>query len=329
MNGFELLDMTDFYVGSYAARPFWVGERIDIYDSNQAKLLQGIIPEFAAKHENDFFKSAICINGLMLLHINNLAKITPNIAEPNQYNISVNWMDEYLDYVNALQLCVESESIKCANSHDVQSIVTRANDICKVGMLEGVPRSNSVTHTHRNSHAVVMNELNLWISNGSNWPSPLEVNGWMLPHEVVSVQAAKNALNIFSLIACNKNKIRWLSYLVKSKTAYAENDYRLSLILSWFIIESSIRCLFDALISKEKVNSAGMINFLYAEGVISEEFKQCLNDLRLIRNDLIHNPAETVCPSNECIKAGQAALVLALKDSDVDIVSSWRSSIQF
>lgn len=330
MNGFELLNLTNFYVGSYAAYPFWVGNCIDIYDPEQAELFRGIIPSISVKLENEYFKSAICVNGLMLLRIEHLAQSMPHIADPTQYNFSVHWMDKYLDYVNTMQLCIESESIKCSNSHEVQSIATRANDICKVGMINGIPRSSTITHTYRQSHSVVMNELKMWISNGAKWPSPLEVNGYRLPHEFISIEAAQNALKNFSVIIHDEQKVRWLSYLVKAKTAYAENDYRISFILSWFVIESSIQWLFQALIpAKKNPCTAEMIKFLCIEGLISEELKLCLDYLRRLRNALMHNPAKAICPPDECIKAGQTALALAVRNSGIDLVSSWRSSVQF
>ncbi|NDL63226.1 hypothetical protein [Acerihabitans arboris] len=330
MDGFELLNLTDFYIGSYGAHPFWVGNHIDIYDPEQAELFRGIIPDFAVKLKNEYFKAAICVNGLMLLRIEHLARSMPYIADPIQYNFSAHWMDKYLDYVNTMQLCVESESIKCVNSYEIQSTATRANDICKVGMLNGTPRSSSFNHRYGQSQFVVMNELKIWITKGATWPSPLEVNGWRLPHEFISIEAAKNALETFSVVANDEQQVRWLSYLVKAKTAYAENDYRMSFILSWFVIESSIQWLFNASApGKQKTRTVEMIDFLRIEGLISEETELCLDHLRRLRNNLMHKPAETVCPPDDCIKAGQAAIALAVRNSNITLVSSWRSSVQF
>jgi len=330
MDDFKLLNLMDFYIGFYGAHPFWVGNHIDIYDREQAELFRGIIPNFSVKLENEYFKAAICVNGLMLLRIEHLARIVPYIADPTQYNLSAHWMDKYLDYANTMQICVESESIKCINSHEIQSTVTRANDICKIGMLNGTPCSSSFNHKYGQSQSVVMNELKIWITKNAIWPSPLEVNGWRLPHEFISIEAAKNALETFSIIAKDEQQVRFLSYLAKAKAAYAENDYRMSLILSWFVIESSVQWLFNASApGKKKPSTAQMIDFLRTEGVISEESKLCLHHLRLLRNALMHEPVETVCPPDECIKAGQVAIALAVKNSDITLVSSWRSSVQF
>ena len=329
MHGFELLNSMDFYVGFYGAHPFWVGNRIDVYDPEQAKRLRGIIPDVVVKLETERFKAAICVNGLMLLRVEHLAQSIPPIGDPTQFQQSALWMDEHLDYANAMQLCVESESIKCPASYEVLSTATRAKEICKVGMIGGA--AVNVSFEHERSQAVVMHELSAWTATDAKSPSPLEVNGWRLPHEFIGIEAAQRALENFSIIARDGQQVRWLSYLVKAKTAYADNDYRMSFVLSWFVIESSVRWLWKTITSgKQKPPKAELtIAALCIEGVISEQTKLCLTRLRQLRNKLMHEPAETICQPDECKAAGQAVLDLALRNSNIALISCWRSGVQF
>ncbi|MBV2182686.1 MAG: hypothetical protein KUL86_15835 [Castellaniella sp.] len=152
-----------------------------------------------------------------------------------------------------------------------------------------------------------------------------------MPHEFIGIEAAQRALENFSIVARGEQQVRWLSYLVKAKTAYADNDYRMSFVLSWFIIESSVRWLWKTIApeKQKKLTAELMIATLCTEGVISEQTKLCLTHLRQLRNDLMHEPAETICQPDECKVAGQAALDLALKNSDVTLISCWRSGVQF
>ena len=327
MHGFELVNDIDFYVGFYGAHPFWVGNCIDIYDSEQAKSLLGIIPDIVAELETEQFKAIICVNGLMLLRINNLAQSMPLISDSAQFQQSVLWMDRCLDYANALKLCVESESIKCSHSYEVQSTATRAMEICKVGMLHGA--AVNISFERGQSQFAIMQELSEWIVTDKKYPSPLEINGWLIPYQFITIEATRHALETFSIVARDEKKIRWLSYLVKAKTAYADNDYRTSFVLSWFVIESSLRWLRKSTAPKRKENIAVIINILCNEGVISEATQFLLTRLRDIRNELMHEPSETICQPSDCKDAGQMALELALQNSNISLISCWHSSVQF
>ncbi|MDF7790500.1 hypothetical protein P4908_09650 [Pantoea ananatis] len=329
MNNSDYNESMEFYIGSYMNRPFWVGKCFDIYDADQRCVFDGIIPDIAVKTQNEYFKAAICVNGLLLLRIQHLAQAMPDIGNPTHYNNAALWLDKCLDYVNALQICLESESIKCVNSHNVRAITTRTIDICKVGMLRGKALNCSLNTEYGNSQAVVMNELKRWIANDGKWPSPLETDGWRLPHEFISIDAVKRAFDMFSNVVNDEIKIRWLSYLVKAKTAYAENDYRMSFVLSWFVIESNIKSSLYSSGTIKKTHIHEMIKQLYSQGVLSEEIRKRLDHLRKIRNCLMHNPVETFCSSHDCIEAGQVALNLVVSNPNTNIVLSWHSSFQF
>jgi hypothetical protein len=176
-----------------------------------------------------------------------------------------------------------------------------------------------------------MHALSGWVAGGALAPSPLEAPGWRIPHEVVHVEAARFALQKFALIARNEHHVTWLSYLLKAKTAYADNDYRMSFVLSWFIIESSLRrhWMIKNSGSADSPNTWEIIDRLCAVGLISDEQKSALTFLRKLRNQLMHSPADTVCQPIHCYEAGQTACALALLGTDVDLVTSWQTKVQF
>lgn len=330
MHGFETLERMDFYLGFYCAQPFWVGRRIDIYDAAQAQCLRGIIPEVAVELTTEHIKAAICVNGLMLLRVEHLARTTPAIGDPTQFSQSALWMDEHLDYANAMQLCLESESIKHPDSYEAMATATRAKSVAKVGLLDGI--ASNISFERGRMQTAVMQDLSAWIAGDAQYPSPLEAAGWRVPHEVINLDAARCALEAFSIIARNQQQVRWLSYLLKAKTAYADNDYRMSFVLSWFVIESSVRwCWKAAHPEQKKPNMAvsRMIADLCVDGVISEKFKSRLEGLRVHRNALMHDPADTICQPDHCQDVGQAAIDLAVRDANIALVTAWESDVQF
>lgn len=329
MHGFELLERMDFYLGFYCAQPFWVGRHIDIYDAVQAQCLRGIIPEVVVELRTERIRAAICVNGLMLLRVEHLARATPNIGDPMQFTQSALWMDEHLDYANAMQLCLESESIKHPDSHEAMAMATRAKAIAKVGILNGITSNISFGRGHTQTTA--MHDLSAWIADGAQPPSPIEAAGWRVPHEVINFDAARCALQAFSIIAHNERQVRWLSYVLKAKTAYADNDYKMSFVLSWFVIESSARWYWKAARpeQKEPFKLSRVIADLCVEGVISEQFKSRLDRLREHRNDLMHEPADTICQPDHCQDVGQAAIDLAIREANIALVTAWKSDVQF
>ncbi|WP_329835441.1 hypothetical protein [Stenotrophomonas geniculata] len=329
MEGFELLDQMDFHLGFHSAYPFWLGQRVNIYDPEQNQCLLGIIPEVKACLQTERFNAAICVNGLMLLNLRHLSQTAPDMGISGDFDQSAIWMDRHLDYANALQLCLESESIKHPDSYEVSATATRAKEICKVGFLDGRPVN--VSFGTARTLTTVMHALSGWVAGGALAPSPLEAPGWRIPHEVVHVEAARFALQKFALIARNEHRVIWLSYLLKAKTAYSDNDYRMSFVLSWFVIESSLRWhwMMKNPGSAESPKTWKLIDDLCAGKLICDQHKRALTSLRKLRNELMHNPADTVCQPIQCYEAGQIACDLALLGTDVDLVTSWRTKVQF
>ncbi|AVO31755.1 hypothetical protein D7Y24_14300 [Stenotrophomonas maltophilia] len=329
MEGFEMLDKMEFHLGFHSAHPFWLGERIDIYDPEQNDCLRGIIPEVRASLQTDQFDAAICVNGLMLLHVHHLSRTTPDMSVAGDFDQSALWMDRHLDYANALQLCLESESIKHPDSYEVSATATRANDICKIGFLDGFPVN--VSFGSARTLTTVMHAMSRWVSDGALAPSPLEAPGWRIPHEVVDVEVARLALQKFALIARDEHRVTWLSYLLKAKTAYSDNDYRMSFVLSWFVIESSLRWhwMMKNPGSAESPKTWKLIDNLCEGGPLSDQHKPALTYLRNLRNQLMHNPADTTCQPGQCFEAGEMACALALLSANVELVTSWQTKVQF
>ncbi|MEN5264738.1 hypothetical protein [Stenotrophomonas sp. TWI587] len=101
------------FIGFYMGEGFWVDRPIDFNDPQHDHRLSGIIPAIIMSYRDDAFELHACVDGLLLLRINHLATAVPDMSNPSLLETSVLWWREHLDFANALQLLIESESRKC------------------------------------------------------------------------------------------------------------------------------------------------------------------------------------------------------------------------
>lgn len=109
------------FIGFYMGDGFWVDRPIDFNDPQHDHRLSGIIPAIIMSYRDDAFELHVCVDGLLLLRINHLATALPDMSNPSLLETSVLWWRGRLDFANALQLLIESESRKCDESNDVDS----------------------------------------------------------------------------------------------------------------------------------------------------------------------------------------------------------------
>lgn len=324
------LDDIETFVGFYSADGFWVGESIDLIDSRAATRLAGIVPEIVVQISEEKFKAAVCVDGLILLRIEHLANTVPNAGDALQFNESVKWWDEHLDYANALLLCLESESIKCPRSSEALASAVTIDETCRVGFVDGcaVNRNQS-----RGRSMVSLNfELALWIAGGRKGPEPWRATTDGLALAVVSQEAIRSALKQFKLIVENAELVKWLSFMAKAKSAYQNNDYRVSFTLLWFVIESAAKSLWIGLSRSEKRNPTmdAITRELHKRNLISNETRDLVDRLRKgIRNRLMHEPASTVCLPEDCQSAARAAIDLAVRNPEIGLVQRWGTGVAF
>jgi len=121
----EMTRAVETYVGFHVQDGFWVGERLDLQDPELATRLKGIVPEITVYSATERFKALVCIDGLILLRVQHLAGSVPNMADPAEFDASVLWWREHLDYANTFQVCLESESSKCGGSSEIELAALR------------------------------------------------------------------------------------------------------------------------------------------------------------------------------------------------------------
>ena len=325
-----MIDDSEKFIGFYSADGYWVDEVIDLRDRESSAKMIGIVPQIVAWKENDRFKAAVCVDGLMLLRMEHLADTAPNIGNAGTFNESIAWLDELFDYANVMQLCIEAESIKCGKSADVQAVAVLNSETCTVGFINGQPVNRA--HQSRRSLSCARYEVASWIALGMKGSAPLEAasSGWA-SWQVISKDAVEAALKKFSDVSRDADMVKWLSFMAKAKTAYANNDYRVSFTLLWFVIESAAKMLWSnqGQESNENPSLFSIAKGLQEFGVIGEDMIALLDRTRKIRNKLVHEPGSTFVLPAQCMDAARVAIHLAVRDPALGFIFKWGSSARF
>lgn len=326
----DLLKKMDTFIGFYTSEGFWVDEEINPFNADCARRLAGIIPEVSIETTSDLFRALVCIDGLVLLRMERLATSTPDMGDPSRFSDSALWWDEHLDYANALLLLIESASLKCAASQEAIADAVSITDTCRVGFLNGVAVNRRLPG--RSSPMRARGNLCAWIAGGMREPiSPLDSIDDLGLWRVIKRSVLADAMDKFILVSKNADLVKRLSFIAKAKTAYKNNDYRVSFTLLWFVIESSIKSIFhkEPRTNSRKYSVSEAIKALRNSGAISDEVIDLVDALRVLRNQLMHEPGSTICHSHDCVRAAHAAIQLATDNANIDLTMKWQTGVQF
>jgi hypothetical protein len=325
-------DGVEDFIGFYSSEGFWVDKRIDLFDEENSYRLTGIIPEISVRMDSERFSAMVCVDGLMLLRIRHLAANMPRISDPRRFEEAVRWWEEHVDYANALQFFIESESIKCPESGEAVLSALSLHETCRVGFVGEMPvRQN---HSEGRSLVAARYAAANWIRAGRVGHPPMEAVSFGVANwTVLSERSVITALEKFEKAVANPCLVKQLSFIAKAKTAYARNDFPVAFTLLWFVIESAAKeILANSLGSKDARHKSanGVFLDLKAECLISEDQFERLDDLRKrVRNKLIHESGSATCLPSDCVAASQAALDLAVRDQSFGIVAKWSSGVEF
>ena len=316
------------FVGFYDGEGFWVESHIDVDCPEGRRALAGIMPAPAVWYQAEKFSAIVCIDGLMLLHVNHLARTRPNMGDPDKMNEAVAWWDEHMDYANVMQLYIASESIRCPDSGEVSfSAVSMANT-CRVGVKNGVPvRKN---HTNRMS-LMTARIASLAVQQIDETHHMI---GTWSAYAKVKKQAILKALERFDLAVNDPVFIKRLGFIARAKTSYRDHDFRGAFIMIWFVIESIIKEMWLEMVwvSGPRTQPAyKMLVGLEKRSLIDTELFFAINDLRnRVRNNLAHESDTAVCMPGDCFQAAGCAIkLLGVNNPAMDLTIKWHYGVQF
>ncbi|MBB6186658.1 DUF4145 domain-containing protein [Rhodanobacter sp. MP7CTX1] len=252
------------------------------------------------------------------------------MGDPNKLNESVQWWDEHLDYANTLLLLIESESLKCTISQEALADAVSISDTCRVGFLDGSVVNRR--YPRRWSPLRARSDLTAWIAGGMKTPlTTNETLDDLALWRVVKRSVIVDALDSFTFVSKDADLVKRLSFIAKAKTAYKNNDYKVSFTLLWFVIESSVKAIFGPRSQKNgrPIPVSKMVNELRDTGLIPAKIADLVDTLRKLRNQLVHEPGSTVCHAHDCMQAVHAATQLATVTANIDLRMKWETGVQF
>ncbi len=316
------------FLGFYDELGFWVEDYIDINCQAGRRRLSGIIPEPAVFYKSEKFSSIVCVDGLMLLHVNHLASSRPDMGNPDNMNEAVAWWDKHMDYANAMQLYIESESIRCPSSGEISFSAVSIANTCRVGIRNGIPvRKN---HTNRMS-LMAARCASLVVASTDETH---HVTGTWSTFTKVTKQAIYTALQRFELAVNDPVFIRRLGFMARAKAAYKDNDFRGSFIMIWFVIESIVKEIWSNKIwvsGKKTKTVHEMLLEIERSAVLDMPLLSSLNDLRRrVRNDLVHQSDIAICMPSDCFQAADCATqLLGVSSAAMDLAFSWKFGVEY
>jgi len=327
-------DGIDNFIGFYSAEGFWVDERIDVLDIKNEYRLAGIVPEISVWLDAEHFSAAVCVDGLMLLHVRELAATVPTMGDPAQFDAGVRWWDEHIHYANAMQICLESESIAHEpNSSEIMTAAVWQTETVRVG-FQG---RNPVRRAMSIGPSVIATRFE-----AANWSrgegtAPVEAisTGWtnwnVVPEDVVV-----SGLTKFEQVCTDPVLVKRLSFVAKAKSAYGRNDFAVAFTLLWFVIESAAKDMLAQSIPSKfaaKSRSHQSIHVVFAElkseGSISDNLFALLENCRKLRNRMMHQSESTVCMPSDCRMAADAAVAIAVRKASLGIRMKWQCGVEF
>jgi len=323
------LRQMETFVGSYTSEGFWVDEGIDPYEPESAYRLKGIIPEVAIYAADERFRVIVCIDGLVLLRMEQLAASIPPMGDPQRFEESLLWWGAHLDYANTLLLLIESESIKCEFSQEAIAEAVSISDTCRVDLLNGLPVNRR--YPQRRSSLTARSDMTAWILGGMKTSLANEVIGDLGLWRTVKRPAIQKAIDRFTIASRDTDLVKLLSLVVKAKTAFKYNDYQVCFVLLWFVIESSLKKRFRQHPHEKRgfTSLANIVDRLRVTGSISDDIAEDVHMLRKIRNEQMHEPGSTVCTPRDCLQAAHIAIQFATEAIDLSLTMKWQTGSEF
>ncbi len=292
------------WYGFYTSKPFWAVTRPDFSNNALYPSFSQTMSEIVAEYEEQYYKLRICRDGFVLF-------------SSKLQNLD---FKHILEYLNAIHIILESETQKWTfakfssayeiNSEDVVPI-TMSGSIIK-GMNDS--RTSSTVKYLYNSRFLPSfipldyQKLN-W--NDSFWlglikhtvtfdPRINQREGRVLPKPLLD-----QVNSVLLRVMQNYTTVSLLALMSKSLEQFEQKRFDISVIMSWFIIESYIFKLYQTRVMQglstdfQEITSSQALKALQQRKVLAYDFIGDIHKIRVMRNDITHNTFEAQTTAQE------------------------------
>lgn len=327
------MEFVENFVGFYMKKGFWVEKRLDLDRYSDARKMCGPSGEIAYTYECASFKLAVTIEGMLLLHHRCLAASMPPMGDVNYFNDALLWWEQFIDYAYALQAIIESSTIRLEAPCEVNAAEILPDNTSTIGLAGWSPVSGN-----RNGNRIIAEEFRDlssytdFVFRHGRVPQHYQFSAYSWPE--VQRRTLEHAVTRFEYVVNKPKLLKWLAFVVRAKVSYGKNDFAMSFLHSWFVIESACKNLYDTSLTdggprSAKMTMAKISKALETIGILSPAFVVALDEVRDVRNRLVHEPDRTNCTSDECKRAGQLAIDLATHGHELDLILNWHCGVRF
>lgn len=313
----------------------WVGQAVALtYPPNGQPIPELSEVNFVRVLEK--FEMRVARDGMVMLHLSEY----PDIPLETDIEQRVRMLNVYVEHMNAFLLLLDTvlQRLEDGGSIDV-SEVTRA-DICTVVYYENQPIP-AIAATGFNASFVRAGYRFSPPSAGDHF--------WISYRSTISSNAMEQTVVLFSHAIEKDGLISALASLTKGISEYKVGNYALAIVLSWFVVESSLRQLWRRVLDQirtedssasPRINGdrlrlltgnnysiAAISNTLELMEIISPGLFQLVNDVRQKRNKIAHVDGDYVATTQDAQQAIQAASEMVKAYFDLDVSPSLGFSV--
>jgi len=222
------------FTAFYPSRPFWAGSKVNFDDLRFGGGFCYQMAEEVFSQSSDAYTIKVCRDGRIMLRIETLEQDERSDTPP-PIEDTVRLWGEYLDYLNAFYLLLDSSTIKISNLSyfNLHEITNR--DAFRVRYEDG---KNIGENIAAESIASVFQMARYSSSYQSG--VPIQYDPRIMMRHVITLDVIEHASSLFAQVVASPSLKKALASFAKSLSEYKVGNYETSIVLSWFIIETAI-----------------------------------------------------------------------------------------
>lgn len=292
------------FTGFYPSRPFWAGSPLDPGDQTGPDWLFEQMSAVTYSRTTDQSTINICRDGRILIRVETLES-SISAEDPQKIDEIVEKWGEYLDYLNAFYLLLDSATLEKThlsyfNLHEITN-----RDAFRVRFEDGVFRGESIAAES------IASTFQMGRFQSTYRPGvPIEMDPRIVMRQLVSNEALSHACDSFAVVLSKPGLQKTLATYAKSLSEYKIGNYETSIVLSWFITEASISQLWETHIDglnhdlgekRKRINSerlkyltgrdfsaSAMSNLLELWDALPNDLFTDIDKVRGFRNRIVH-----------------------------------------
>jgi hypothetical protein len=316
-------ELQQFY-GFYMQKPFWTLSKPNFTETSFYQQFSGKMSEVMVEFNEQYYTLRFCRDGLIMF-------------SSKFQNLD---FTHVLEYLNALSVIIESEMEKWTFSSFTPVIELNSKHVIPHTIENTTIRSyNSSRNNSETLHQYHGRFLEYYLPldykklnwNDVFWPGfikhTVQVDARIKAREgrVLSLEQCTQINNTFKRLVSNYNSIMLLAQMTKAIDQFQNGHYDISVIMSWFIIESYIFTLYQNRVLQglstieQEISSSEILKILQQRKILSYDFVGDIHKIRIMRNQITHNTFEAKTTATEALLALAIIQQFIRQDIAIDI----------